>query len=72
VLLLGSADHAGDPVGHLSVQLASHAAAATPARMLDDGPTVPVTGTPIAPGPTSDSANDDSGGVVGEGRSPDD
>ncbi len=72
MLLLGSADHAGDPVGHLGVQLAGHAAAATRSRTLDDGPTVVVAGTPITPVPTSRSENDDSSGVRAEGRSPDD
>ena len=36
MLLLGSADHAADPVGHLNIQLTRHATGATPAGMLDD------------------------------------
>lgn len=72
VLLLGSADHAGDPVGHLSIQTGSRAPAATATRALDDGPSAPTTGTPIAPVRSSRSAHDDSGDVFSEGRSPDD
>ena len=72
VLLLGSADHAGDPVGHLSIQTPRQAPEATATRLLDDGPPAPVIGTPIAPVRRSHPAYDDSGGVGSEARSPDD
>ena len=72
MLLLGSADHAADPVGHLNIQLARHAAGATPAGMLEVEPTVRVTGSASAPVPSARSANDDSGDVIAEGRASDD
>lgn len=43
VLLLGSADHAGDPVGHLSARIAGQASTAVVTRRADDTTTQPLT-----------------------------
>lgn len=72
VLLLGSADHAGDPVGHLSVQVGSQAPPVTATPTLADEPTTPLTTTPLAPPVIADSEKDGTGRGGDEGRSPDD
>jgi hypothetical protein len=70
MLLLGSADHAGDPVGHLSARIAGQAAPPAATTRADDATTQPLTGTSA---PTSTSSSPGSADTPREPqREPDD